>query len=341
MQTSFINDLLNSLPVATFILEILAFIAALYFKKYKESVIILLFFCTRLISLFTNIYQFHNFISIFNPLFYVILACINVKLINYKSYASLSLLGILYFVLAFSLQNNTQFNILASKPIFLQHYAITDLFCIIFVFFFFYILFAYFVQKFSFSIVLAYIFAFIQFVFYKKIEDYNANYFEFSSLIFIIFIAYESKKMVYYDALTGVLNRRAFDMLATKENSIIAICDIDFFKKVNDTYGHDAGDLVLKEVAKVLKKNAQAYRFGGEEFILLFYDMNYKDCINKLNDIRLQVQALKIQVKKNIINVTISMGACLVNNFKNDALKIADERLYKAKQNGRNRVIYE
>ena len=128
--------------------------------------------------------------------------------------------------------------------------------------------------------------------------------------------------------------------------------DIDFFKKVNDTYGHAVGDCVLKTVAKTIKKELReediASRYGGEEFIFLLPHTKLEEAVVVAERLRNQVEKKKINIEEyNIkdtkeISVTISIGVSEYN--KNDKepqalYQKADAALYKAKENGRNRVI--
>lgn len=163
------------------------------------------------------------------------------------------------------------------------------------------------------------------------------------------------------DALTGYNNRHQFEK-RLKETTAIAkrqnqnLCcimsDIDFFKKVNDTYGHAVGDCVLKTVAKTIKKELReediASRYGGEEFIFLLPHTNLDEAIVVAQRLRQKVEAKKINIEEykiegvKEISVTISIG---VSEFqKNDKepeslYKRADRALYEAKESGRNRVV--
>ena len=122
--------------------------------------------------------------------------------------------------------------------------------------------------------------------------------------------------------------------------------DIDNFKKVNDIYGHIAGDKVLKEVSNVIRKSISNEdilgRYGGEEFIAIIKDEinNYKDIIER---IRRNIEELNINVNNKLIKVTSSIG---VKNFNlnkmtlEENISLADKSLYEAKSSGKNRVIY-
>lgn len=124
------------------------------------------------------------------------------------------------------------------------------------------------------------------------------------------------------------------------------MCDLDYFKQVNDVYGHNIGDAVLKETALVIKKNVRdsdlVIRFGGEEFLVLLIDINEGDAVQVAEKIRTNVQETKIKVPDGTLKKTISLG---VSEFPVDtesfwqSIKYADVALYKAKETGRNKYI--
>lgn len=157
------------------------------------------------------------------------------------------------------------------------------------------------------------------------------------------------------DSLTGLMNRRAFDDLAKREyvrakrNSLslcLLVLDLDKFKHVNDTYGHDAGDKVLVCIAQSLsgqaRKSDLIARFGGEEFIMILPDTPLEGGFEFANRIREIVASKEIDIGNQIISVTVSIGITEwdVNKDKlEDAFKKADTYLYQAKEQGRNRVV--
>ncbi len=121
--------------------------------------------------------------------------------------------------------------------------------------------------------------------------------------------------------------------------------DIDFFKKVNDNYGHSAGDIVIIQVANIIKdseKNAVVSRFGGEEFAVFLEHRDPSQTLQVANAIRQLVEESTIEYEDVQIKVTVSIGVTNINHTTtiDDALKVADARLYKAKQTGRNKVCY-
>ena len=158
------------------------------------------------------------------------------------------------------------------------------------------------------------------------------------------------------DFLTKLYNKRALDeFMSIKEaeykrydrNFAIVMFDIDFFKKVNDTYGHEAGDAVLSAVAKILKKESRSVdvvgRFGGEEFLALLSDTDIKGGVVLAEKVRQHVQKAHFVYKKKRIKVTISSGVSQRSDHVSleAAVNSADEYLYKAKKEGRNRVEYK
>ncbi len=154
------------------------------------------------------------------------------------------------------------------------------------------------------------------------------------------------------DQLTGLKNRRGFydfyetyilPNLASHENSII-MCDIDFFKKFNDTYGHNAGDAVLRHVANVFRNNIRiddgVFRWGGEEFIFLLPNTAVDNAAELAERLRKAIEDSVCYFEDLELRVTMSFGVHLTSAELNveDNVKSADEMLYKAKANGRNQV---
>ena len=172
------------------------------------------------------------------------------------------------------------------------------------------------------------------------------------------------KAVAEHDHLTGLLNRRS-GMADTVEKIMggtlmtgmsIAIGDIDHFKKINDTYGHEAGDEVLKKLAKLFSEYMSEYglavRWGGEEFLFVFNDVNLDDAFVALDGLRLKISTLEIVWKGESIPVTMTFGATDINvmvsskdtyldieNRINEAIGDADKKLYMGKESGRNKVV--
>ena len=161
------------------------------------------------------------------------------------------------------------------------------------------------------------------------------------------------RRTVEMDTLTELFNRRygRRKLLQIMEKSAqngtpysVCIGDIDFFKKVNDTYGHDAGDIVLKHVADLLRQHMNALgfvaRWGGEEFLLVFDRMDTTQAFESLNTLLDKLRESEIPYKDQIIHVTMTFG--LSEGTGDDytvLLKNADHKLYDGKSSGRNRVV--
>jgi diguanylate cyclase (GGDEF)-like protein len=160
------------------------------------------------------------------------------------------------------------------------------------------------------------------------------------------------RRASYTDYLTGLCNRRSFFTLGKKLHAnaargdisiAVGMIDIDYFKKVNDTYGHEAGDQVLKRVANILKARFRqadvVSRFGGEEFCILLSSATDEQALCLFEGIRHRVEREVTRFGDQTIHVTISIGVCteFMDSLEN-IIQAADECLYKAKKGGRNRV---
>lgn len=158
------------------------------------------------------------------------------------------------------------------------------------------------------------------------------------------------------DALTKLSNRAAFDEYFTKAlvrfhhnpfELAIVVIDLDNFKQINDTYGHTAGDKTLQVIANTLRKNidkkAFVGRYGGEEFVLVFSDLNKEKLTLTLNEVRKKIALLPFTFKNNKVSITTSIGCTHVKHGDNihQAFERADQALYQAKEQGKNRVIYK
>ena len=155
------------------------------------------------------------------------------------------------------------------------------------------------------------------------------------------------------DFLTGVYNRRFFysDVEEyvqvaeeTNEPYAFAMIDVDYFKKINDKYGHDGGDKVLKSIAKILNDNTKGSdivaRFGGEEFCVVLKKISREEAVKFFVNLRAKVAENEVTIKKEKVKVTISIGVSFGNGHCeiDDMLEACDSALYTAKENGRNRV---
>jgi diguanylate cyclase (GGDEF)-like protein len=163
------------------------------------------------------------------------------------------------------------------------------------------------------------------------------------------------KESAVRDQLTGLYNRRFLEEYietlvagTMRKGSMLGMlmCDLDFFKEVNDKYGHDAGDMVLKETASIISRNARSadlvIRFGGEEFLVILNDAKEGEAEEIAERIRAKVENAKIKTGGGFVQRTISIG---FSEFPKDtpnfweAIKYADIALYKAKEAGRNRIM--
>ncbi|MFT5808967.1 MAG: diguanylate cyclase (GGDEF)-like protein [Moritella dasanensis] len=197
----------------------------------------------------------------------------------------------------------------------------------------------------------------------------SVSMFMMSAVVLLLSILKRSHEQAFIDELTAIPGRRALNIDLTQLSGkySIAMLDIDRFKKFNDTYGHDIGDTVLKMVASQLnavKGRGKVYRYGGEEFIILFKGKSTPDCVGYLEDVRLQIAGYPFQIRQPIerrdlqadnldaeshiieeiektVQVTISIGVAEGRSSiisPEEVIKAADQLLYKAKEAGRNQV---
>jgi two-component system, cell cycle response regulator len=165
------------------------------------------------------------------------------------------------------------------------------------------------------------------------------------------------EQLALTDALTGLPNRRAIDVWINRQLSAaarhdfrvwVAMADLDFFKGINDTYGHDAGDTVLKRFAEVLKANTRQSnicgRLGGEEFLLVFTHIGQAQAKMAIDRLRAQFEANEFSFDRGATAVTASFGVAGFHGTRPPAfsalLNRADAALYTAKKKGRNRVEF-
>lgn len=153
------------------------------------------------------------------------------------------------------------------------------------------------------------------------------------------------------DHLTGTLSRQGFERLALSATTksawssrAVCVIDIDHFKQVNDTYGHDIGDRVLAEVARVLNEQKRSEdfltRWGGEEFLLLLAEVDSHSAYRSAERLRSAIETQRLHLDDGtILSVTVSVGVALVGEGGfNAAFMVADKALYRAKHRGRNQV---
>ncbi len=162
------------------------------------------------------------------------------------------------------------------------------------------------------------------------------------------------RNLVEKDTLTGLRNRRYGNIKLSEVQKkaesrdgefAVAIGDVDFFKKINDTYGHECGDVVLKTVSDTLARGLRgrgfAARWGGEEFLMVFQYVNGEEAEIILNAIRNDIKILSIPYEDKIVRLTMSFGVIdgRCNCSIDELIRGADENLYYAKTHGRNRVV--
>ncbi|GKU83605.1 diguanylate cyclase [Niallia sp. NCCP-28] len=169
------------------------------------------------------------------------------------------------------------------------------------------------------------------------------------------YLSYEHKRQASTDFLTGLKNTREFDSLLNEtlaqsnsknRNLSLLYLDVDYFKQINDTYGHPAGDFILKELAKILKKSVRGndliFRNGGEEFAVLLLDTSTLQSNYIAERIRKTVEGHKFVLGQEIIiKVTISIGVVTKTESgisPAEFVKWADKALYIAKNRGRNQI---
>lgn len=164
----------------------------------------------------------------------------------------------------------------------------------------------------------------------------------------------EQRKKAMHDSLTGLPNRESYQqrlehevqrLIRYKGKLSLIIADIDFFKSINDSYGHLAGDKVLKIIAKSLQKNLRnsdfIARFGGEEFVILMPETTAEEAKVVAEKLRKKIESSPFNFKKEPVQITISFGLsefCL-NDTADEVFKRADKALYRAKDEGRNKVL--
>ena len=189
--------------------------------------------------------------------------------------------------------------------------------------------------------------------FIMKPIDIETFHSRMNVMIEILSLFQKLQKLANVDFLTGLYNRRYFfesgHMLYANAqrkniNIVTAMIDIDHFKSINDTYGHNTGDLVLKEISYLFKQSFRTSdliaRVGGEEFAVILVDAKEEHVSELFEELRKKVENLTIQTETHTINVTISIGVTFeVNESLEKTIQLADQNLYEAKETGRNRVI--
>jgi diguanylate cyclase (GGDEF)-like protein len=191
------------------------------------------------------------------------------------------------------------------------------------------------------------------------------SYLASAGLVLVVGIVESAYSLAYHDELTGLPARRALNDALLRVGGVytVAMVDVDHFKKFNDTHGHDVGDQVLRMVAGRLARvsgGGRAFRYGGEEFAVLFPGKTAEESAPHLEDLRASVADAKFTLRgpdrpkrkpksprargasAKQISVTVSIGAAQARSaaLPDDVVKAADKALYRAKEGGRNRVEY-
>ena len=162
------------------------------------------------------------------------------------------------------------------------------------------------------------------------------------------------RQQAMHDSLTGLFNRRYLDEMLERELArakregpplTVMMLDIDYFKKLNDTYGHQAGDEVLRCLADLLRDHSRAEdipcRYGGEEFLLVLPNMGRDDALSRAEQWRHEFEVMRMRFGKDTLSSTISIGIATFpdhGHTRDTLIEAADKALYAAKHNGRNRV---
>ncbi len=185
----------------------------------------------------------------------------------------------------------------------------------------------------------------ISFIFSKDSQELEGKLVEYNNQL---------KQQADTDTLTGLYNRRRaleyMDNICMNQVShvgfCVCICDIDFFKKVNDKYGHNVGDDVLRGIAQIFKEEIKGRdlvaRWGGEEFLLVFPECNGDNAYIKLESIRRRIKALQFESEDITFGITLTYGLAEYDfqNGLSSTIKEADEKLYLGKEKGRDIIIF-
>lgn len=156
-------------------------------------------------------------------------------------------------------------------------------------------------------------------------------------------------QLIFLDPLTGLANRRFLNLIETKLSGRrkrgiwVLMVDIDNFKRVNDTYGHLAGDRVLKEIGKCLSASVRTHdeviRYGGEEFLIILYRTDREGAKAVGEKIRRNIENLKLGEIPDL-KITVSVGIAEFRGDLKEAIEVSDKALYEAKREGKNRVSF-
>jgi diguanylate cyclase (GGDEF)-like protein len=174
----------------------------------------------------------------------------------------------------------------------------------------------------------------------SRLQDYNEELRHVASTDPLTQVWNRFRMLEYVDKCLRKCSRGEMDFIS------VAIGDIDFFKHVNDTYGHECGDEVLKSLAGLFKKEMEGHgavaRWGGEEFLFLFKNMNGDEAMAELSTIQSKLTRMKIPYEDQVLQVTMTFGLTEYDMHLSldENIKAADDKLYQGKEGGRNRIVY-
>lgn len=190
---------------------------------------------------------------------------------------------------------------------------------------------------------------------YSEFKFYKTMINELSLLLRMHYLYSETEHLSITDGLTGLYNRRLFEQnlerefLRTKRYASslsLAMIDIDYFKNINDNYGHQFGDYALQEISKIIiesfRKTDMIYRYGGEELAIILTETSLENAVIPLERLRNKIAEHEFSYNNETTRITISIGlGSYFEEMKNQSelIEYADKALYKAKQNGRNKVV--
>lgn len=359
-----------SIATLAFFVSVLVALLALYFKRSIPmflSLIILIWQPIYIIEQTTPLIQYHISLSICIPLVFIFIGLQDEKGIYNKSGLAKFVLSLFVLLVSYQLSQSVLIltallqPILTFKiPFFKQ---VNDASLILFFATLFLFIVKLIVKKDlkDLTLIIAFILSMIPFVF--SFPPHETPWFlALSAGSMGVMLVREAYKMAFIDALTQIPSRRALEEYAAGLTPPFSICmvDIDYFKKFNDTYGHDIGDEVLKYVAKELKNvkgGGKAFRYGGEEFTIIFANKFNHQARKYLEDVRISIHKKKFIIRdknrsqsgeynrnktsfKNNeeAKLSVSMGVCDTGDASHvyDMLILADKALYKAKESGRN-----
>lgn len=183
---------------------------------------------------------------------------------------------------------------------------------------------------------------------------YLLEYSRYHTQLELVNLSHELDRMSRTDELTGLSNRRdmyewlkqeSYRYERNKNPFSITICDVDHFKNINDCFGHDCGDFVLKTIGGILKdsvrKQDKIARWGGEEFLILHPETNLENAFVVAERMRKTIEQFLIRYQENEMHLTVSFGVATTSEDSTveAVIKAADENLYQSKRSGRNRVV--